>query len=361
MSANARESRDAQAAERTAAGAGAATTVADRWSRLAPTPIPPELSQVRLVPWRAALGRDESVGAWLTYAALRAAMAGITRLPLPVQDAFIEGLARLGHALDRRHSRAAREFVRSALGPATSAERVDELVLGAWRHLLQVSFALGRGDRIDEPQHIARHADFEACADVARARARGGCIIAMPHVGDWEIGATTLAWFGFDPCHAVARPPKNRPLSLWLQRARERRGVRILGRTGAMDEVQTVLRAGGHVVMLLDQRARHKPIVAPFLGRLALCERAAPALVRRSGAPIVFAACYRLPERGRFRFVLPKVLWPEDLAGLSPTEVMGRINRELEQLILAAPEQYFWLHDRYRGAPEGAGAGAASG
>jgi len=338
------------------AGAGEtpATAGSDRWSRLEPTPIPAQLSQKRLVPWRAALGRDESAGAWLTYGALQVAMGALTRLPQAAQDACIEGLARAGYALDRRHTRAAREFVRSAFGGRLSNERVDELVLGAWRHLLRVSVALGAGERHLAPEDFARHIEIEECADAAAARARGGCLIAMPHVGDWELGAAALAWFGFDPCHAVARPPKNRPLSLWLQRARERRGARVLGRTGAMEEVPRVLRAGGHVVMLLDQRARHKPLVARFLGRLALCERAAPALVRRSGAPLVFGACYREPGRARYRIVLPKVIWAEELAGLAPVEVMGRINRELEQLILARPEQYFWLHDRYRGAPAAA-------
>lgn len=323
----------------------------DRWSRLEPTPIPAQLGQQRLVPWRAALGSDDGLGAWLTYGALQLAMGTLTRMPHALQDACIAGLARAGYTLDRRHTRAARGFVRSALGPSLSERRVDELVLGAWRHLLRVSFALGAGERLLAPEHFTRNIELEECADAAKARARGGCLIAMPHVGDWEMGAAALAWFGFDPCHAVARPPKNRPLSLWLQRARERRGARILGRTGAMEEVPSVLRAGGHVVMLLDQRARHKPLVAPFLGRLALCERAAPALVRRSGAPLVFAACYREPDRARYRLVLPKVIWAEELAGLAPTEVMARINRELERLILARPEQYFWLHDRYRGAP----------
>ncbi|MFM7280995.1 MAG: hypothetical protein ACKO32_04355, partial [Planctomycetia bacterium] len=42
---------------------------------------------------------------------------------------------------------------------------------------------------------------------------------------------------------------------------------------------------------------------------------------------------------------------PEELTGASPEAVAARINAELERLILACPDQYFWLHDRYRGAP----------
>jgi lauroyl/myristoyl acyltransferase len=50
--------------------------------------------------------------------------------------------------------------------------------------------------------------------------------------------------------------------------------------------------------------------------------------------------------------VLVDVLQPRDFAGASPEEIATRINASLERLILARPEQYFWLHDRYRGADE---------
>jgi lauroyl/myristoyl acyltransferase len=46
------------------------------------------------------------------------------------------------------------------------------------------------------------------------------------------------------------------------------------------------------------------------------------------------------------------VFHPSDLAGLAPEEVSTRINAVLEKLIRTRPEQYFWLHDRYRGADE---------
>ena len=48
---------------------------------------------------------------------------------------------------------------------------------------------------------------------------------------------------------------------------------------------------------------------------------------------------------------VPRVLWPDELAGQSPEAVVTLINGELERMILARPEQYFWLHDRYRKAP----------
>jgi len=61
--------------------------------------------------------------------------------------------------------------------------------------------------------------------------------------------------------------------------------------------------------------------------------------------------CYRRPERWQYQVEFPCILWPDELARRSPEEITARINLELERMIRAHPEQYFWLHDRYRAAP----------
>jgi len=46
-----------------------------------------------------------------------------------------------------------------------------------------------------------------------------------------------------------------------------------------------------------------------------------------------------------------RIFEPQDFARAAPEEISTALNREMEQMILSAPEQYFWLHDRYRKAP----------
>ncbi len=50
----------------------------------------------------------------------------------------------------------------------------------------------------------------------------------------------------------------------------------------------------------------------------------------------------------------PVVIEPEELSALDPESIATRINSELERLILHRPDEAFWLHDRFRGAPEAA-------
>ena len=80
-----------------------------------------------------------------------------------------------------------------------------------------------------------------------------------------------------------------------------------------------------------------------------------PVLVRRLKRPVVFGACYRTARPFHYRAVIDAVLTPEELSKSSPEAIATAINREMERQIRAAPEQYFWLHDRYRKGPAAGG------
>lgn len=296
------------------------------------------------------LGDREGFRAQAELLALRALQRALYRTPRPLAELAIGGLARLARLLDRRHLHAARAFVETALPGVSPAER-DRLVLAAWRHLLRlVRESEGFEDHL-LGRPFGEHFELEACDEaLAVARSGTGCFLVTPHVGMWEVLGLAMGALGFHPIYLVGKPPKNAPLSRHFQRVRERQGGRSLHRDGAMTSIPQVLRAGGSVVLLLDQRARANTVSAPFFGRPARCHRSTGVLLRRQRVPMVFFACYATERPYRYRLVLPEVLRPEDVAGLSPADIAARVNAALEPLILACPEQYFWLHDRYRGA-----------
>ena len=103
--------------------------------------------------------------------------------------------------------------------------------------------------------------------------------------------------------------------------------------------------------MLLDQRPRGSFAMAPFFGRVAQCERSAAVLMKRLKVPIVFGACYLTDRPFHYDLRFPTRLEPEELGKLSVNQIVERVNAEQEALILAHPEQYFWIHDRYRDSP----------
>jgi lauroyl/myristoyl acyltransferase len=304
------------------------------------------------VPWEPVEGDLDGPLQALSTAALRALLAGVSRLPWSLQQAFVDGVARLAKAVDRRHSDAGQRFVAAALGEGADARRREELVLAAWRHLLTHTLEMSRFDAVVPPERFFEHVATDVSDDVRRmlAERRGGLLLTA-HVGAFELAPVMALRLGAQPMYVVSRPPRNGPLSRLAQRQREARGYRLLHRHGAASSIPRVVEAGGYVGLMVDQRARLKTVVAPFFGRPAHCERAVAVFARRLGVPVAFGAVYRTERRWRYRAEFRRVLWPQDLARLSLEEITGRINAELERMILAAPEQYFWIHDRYRDAP----------
>lgn len=295
------------------------------------------------------LGDREGLVPWLEYALYRAALGLVGGLPLGAQKLFTNLAAALASAAQPARSRAAREYIAQALGPAATPERVAGLVRAAWRHVITLALRNQRYARVvGLGSPLERHA-VEMPDEVRAVLAEGrGAFLVTVHAGDWEAGGGALPWLGFKPCYVVSRPPRNRPLSRYFQAVRERHHVRLLPRHGAAAQIPSVIEAGGSVMLFLDQRARKKYVVAPLFGRRAKCERGAAVMLRRVGAPLVFFGCWLTDEPFRWELVFTRVIRPEELVGKDPVEVMTVVNRELERLILRRPEQYFWLHDRYR-------------
>lgn len=311
------------------------------------------------VPWEPVEGKKDGLGARLEYLAMRAVMGTLGRLPDRAREAAFGGLARVAPHLDRRHADAARRFLDQALGPLAPEDR-ERRVRQAYRHFFRVLIDSWRIERELPYERTPEHFEVELDDDARRLfTSERGCVVVTGHLGNWEASTAVMPWLGLQPAYVIGKPVKNRYVSQAIQRMRESRHVRLLPRRGAMKSAAAIVQAGGALGMVLDQRARQRPVLAPFFGRPARCDRSAGVLLRRLNVPVGVFACVYTEGSLRFRLVTSEVLWPEDLAGASPAEVAARVNRALERLIRAHPDQYFWLHDRYRDTPESVDEGDA--
>ena len=312
-----------------------------------------DAAQTWPVPWQAVEGDRDGPWARVEAAVILGTVGAAARLPAAGQDAAAALLARVMGLLDRRHTQSGRRFVAQAF-PDLDARARNRLVIASWKHLISLTLREASFERHVPPERVLEHVRFQLCPDFERVRASGsGSIFALPHLGHWELLPQFVRALGMGPVYAVARPPRNLPLSRYVQRRRESHGQRLLHRHGAASAIPRIVAAGGHVGMLVDQRARKKTVQVPFFGRLAHCERGIAVLLKRVRVPVVIAACFERPgEPWQFDMEVPQVLWPEELAGSTPAEITLKLNQVMERMILAHPEQYFWLHDRYRKAPD---------
>ncbi|WP_130472008.1 lysophospholipid acyltransferase family protein [Candidatus Magnetaquicoccus inordinatus] len=176
-----------------------------------------------------------------------------------------------------------------------------------------------------------------------------GLIVCSTHLGSWEMGVKWIATLG-QPIHVVYRHANN-PLSEQIfMAARAHYGVHWI-RRDELVKMLRVLQKKEILLLMTDINQRRDGIVAPFLGIPALCPAGPARLAQRRQIPLLPLACLRDPEWGRFRILSAPMLAP--LADESEEALTTRINQQFEPWITAHPEQYNWLHARWRSRPDG--------
>ena len=304
------------------------------------------------VEWQSVHGPQDGLLARLQAAVVMAVYSIAIRLPEGPFSLGVRVLARVARRFDRRHREAARGFVHQAF-PELSESEVEERVLQSYRHFLRVLVESARFCRRVPSARMLEHFEIVWTEDARRViEAKEGCLLVTPHVGNWEVALSIVTRIGLGPLYAIAKPIKNKRLSRLAQAEREKRGIRLLPRRGAMVDAPRVIRAGGAIAMLLDQRARTRPVMAPFFGRLARCDRSAGVLMKRLHAPALVFCCSRTDDPLRFKVEFYDCIQPEELRAIDPVGIATRLNQTFERMIRDHPDQYFWLHDRFKDTPE---------
>lgn len=192
---------------------------------------------------------------------------------------------------------------------------------------------------VDDPHRL----EVIGGAHVRAACATGkGIIFASAHMGNPEACRVAAGRLGAEP-GLVYRPPNNLYLKRLAGFLLERRPGRMFprGATGMVD-IRNHVRAGGSVLILLDQRSiRGTPL--PFLGREAMSPLGAMRVAETTGAAVIPVYSTRCPgDRVRFR-----VTFEPPIAQGTPAEMMTTLNDSFGRWIRADPAGWFWLHDRW--------------
>jgi KDO2-lipid IV(A) lauroyltransferase len=287
----------------------------------------------------------------IVYVVARVAIGVAAWVPQWLGYGAAAALGRLFFRYDKRRARYALHFLKNAY-PDRPDDELLRLGARATGNLFKVPLDMARLTRL-----LARGGDIRSVLDYGDT-ARKLSSLKPPylgltaHLGNWEVAAIGVAQFvgGAD---GIARIARNPLLERWILANRRLGGMRILPRRGGIRDLASSLAAGHVGLMVVDQNQRLRGVFAPFFGQLASCERGAVSLALRHGYPIVVGVALR---RGRgFRFELvaaePFVLERTNDKAADLLAGVTRVNAAVEQLVRQAPEQYLWIHDRYRTQP----------
>jgi Kdo2-lipid IVA lauroyltransferase/acyltransferase len=228
-------------------------------------------------------------------------------------------------------------------------DNAPQLADGVFRSLGRVIDSIARFPRMNR-ENIHRWIRYEGLENFTRAMARGhGVLIPTAHLGNWELSAFAHAYMTA-PMHIVVRPLDNARLDAWVERRRGLSGNHIIRKKEAARGILRALDAGEAVGVLIDQNVvPSEGVFIDFFGRKASAGTAFVKFAHHSGAPVVPGFALWEPQEARYilRFY-PEIQMTGDVA--ADTQ---RVHSLLESVIRQYPDQWLWIHRRWKTRPLG--------
>ena len=288
----------------------------------------------------------------LEYLLARAAIAVVRIMPHWLVRSVGSTLGLIVYVVDAPHRRIALQNLEVAFPTRSPAER-RAIARGAFAHFGRLLFELLKFGTLTNEQ-ILKRVEIEGADRVRSAYAQGrGVLFVTGHFGSWELHSLAHG-LAFEGIGVLARALDNPRLNTLLEQIRERTGNFTIYRRETVRRVMRTLDAGHGVAILIDQHIMSRDaIYVDFFSRPAATTSLVAALALRTGAPVIPVFALPLP-RGRYKLVYEHPVEPPPAdAANAVHDFTQRCTDVLEMYVRRNPEQWLWMHRRWRQLPEG--------
>ncbi len=287
---------------------------------------------------------------YAAYLLLRVAIAVVQALPPRWCERIAELLATLFTDVVPVRRKVLGENVRTAL-PETDSAAERQIAWRMWRHLFLMVMEIAHTPRKIHRTNWRERVDIPQVETIIRTMytARPSVVISG-HYGNFELGGYLMGMFGF-PTHTVARTLDNPYIDRFINQFRGRTGQHMLPKQGSGEQIEQLLASGGALTLLGDQYAGRKGCWVSFFGRPASTHKAVALFSLGFQAPTMVVGVRRKRRMLEYEIDVADVVDPAaegfPFAGVQPmTEWYTSC---LERLIRRGPEQYWWIHRRWKG------------
>lgn len=269
------------------------------------------------------------------YFLMRAGTFALERLPL---RGFIRLLGCIAPYIFRREARRAEAQLRRTLPHLDAAKTTRRMFV----HFAESLWELTRVGRSVPELDAGTRQVFDAALTEGK-----GAIVISGHVGNWEMLGQAIAAAGY-PIATIATPFYDSRVTRWMDAWRSRRGLKILWRDGNSGKaILRVLRQNHLMAFLIDQDTKTAGDYVPFFGRPAFTPTIPAALALRTGAPVIF--CWHQRRGKRHRITAERLVYQaSDERQRDVHALTALLTARLEEVIREAPEQWVWMHRRWR-------------
>jgi heptosyltransferase-2 len=281
------------------------------------------------------------------YLLYRAGLAIAAGLPLPVLFALGKFLGFCAWLLSGKYRRLAERNVALAFANEKTPREMHRLVR---RHFQRLGANLLCSVKLTTmpPEKILQRVEVDNIEAMDREfRVGVPVVLVLSHLGTWELFAQLMPKFvGYVRNASVYQKLGNRFIDAHVRRTRGQTGLELFDRQEGFQPVIDLLRSGGGVGVLSDQHAGDHGLWTPFFGKLASTSPLPALLAKRTHAALIAAGVYTI-GLARWRLVFTERFDPPK-ADASVAALTSEINQIIEQQIRVAPEDWFWVHNRWK-------------
>jgi Kdo2-lipid IVA lauroyltransferase/acyltransferase len=295
---------------------------------------------------------------WLEYAAARGVLGALGLLPRRAAVAVSTSAAGAAyHVLGglRRVAATNLKIAFPELGPAEQ----EKLAKGAFRNLGRVLGEMSqfpKATRESFKETIEFQIDPAVYAEYQRLKSEGrGVIIVSPHLGNWEV--LVFGWALEDaPMSYLARPLDNPKIEQLTVSLRTKFGNRPINKTNSAMTAARVLRHEGLLGILADVNAHPKEgVFVPFFGVPACTSTGVALIAMRTNSAILPMCAAWDEEKQKYVGVHGPLIYPADTGDRQRDiqETTAAFTAEVEKLVRRFPDQWLWIHKRWKTRPPG--------
>ncbi len=276
-------------------------------------------------------------------------------LPRSWALALAEAVGYLGYLFVSRQKTKILENLKLAYGSSKSPEELEAIGRQVLGHMLRTAVDFLLFTRLSPAKaatFVESGAAFSLCKDILQEGK--GLIIMTAHLGNWELLAGIFCMHGF-PGAVIGRRIYYEPYNRWIIGLRKAVNVRTIYQNEAVREIHKDLKASKIIGLLPDQdRDSVRGIFVDFFGVPAYTTIAPVKFAMALEAPILPAFMVRMPGN-RYKLVLGNLMRPKIEGGDRAASIRQYTEawmKDFEAVIRQYPEQWGWMHDRWKTRPE---------
>jgi KDO2-lipid IV(A) lauroyltransferase len=238
-----------------------------------------------------------------------------------------------------------------AFGHQKQPEEIEKIARQVFINLVKIVFEIGWSLNLDE-RHLSKHFKIDGYHHLKKTYEKGkGVLLLAAHCGNWELLSVVGAMIKF-PISIVVRPLDFKPLDHFIFNLRTRFGGKIIPKQRSIRTIIRSLDRGEMVLLLMDQNVDwYEGVFVDFMGHRACTNKGLALLALKTEASVV--PVFMVREKSGFRAEFgPEILTVKTGDSQKDIEINTQeYNRVIENFIRRYPDQWFWIHQRWKTKP----------